>query len=199
MSKVLSGGKLAGGNSSVRRVNNDFYATDPETVKLFLNEFHKGNQLEGDILECACGQGHIAKVLEEVYPNSKIIGTDLVDRGYGSGNIDFLSHNFNRKFGTVITNPPFKFAKEFIEKSLEVSEKYVIMYCKIQLLEGISRKEMFEKTPLKYIYVHSSRQSIFREGEPLDPKTGKKWANTMCFAWFVWDKEYSGEPIVRWI
>ena len=53
--RVLSGGQLAGGNSTSKREDNDFYATDPETLKLFLYEFWKDNGFEGDILETACG------------------------------------------------------------------------------------------------------------------------------------------------
>ena len=131
-------------------------------------------------------------------PSFNIISTDLIDRGYGQGGIDFLTHDYGRTFGTVITNPPFSLAKEFIEKGLEVSEKYVIMLCKIQLLEGIKRRDMFLNTPLKYVYVHTTRQATWKGGQPLDPK-GRKWSTTMCLAWFVWDKEYEDEPIIRWI
>lgn len=130
-------------------------------------------------------------------PNFNIISTDLIDRGYGEGNIDFLTHDYGRTFDTVITNPPFSLAKEFIERGLEVSDRLVIMLCKIQLLEGTKRKDMFLNTPLKYIYVHTTRQSTRKNGEPTN--NGKKWATTMCLAWFVWDKTYEGEPVVRWI
>lgn len=196
--KKLSGGQLAGGNSTTDREENDFYATNPETLKLFLNEFHKDNKLEGDILEPCCGQGHISKTIKDIYPKNDVYSTDLIDRGYGIGGINFLTHDYNKRFGTVITNPPFSLAKEFIEKGLEISDKYVIMLCKVQLLEGVKRQEMFEKTPLKYVYVHTKRQATWKEGKPKDP-SGKNWATTMCLAWFVWDKEYIGEPIIRWI
>ena len=124
LSKVLSGGQLAGGNSTSKREENDFYATDPQTLKLFLYEFLKDNSLDGkDILEPACGEGHISKTLKEMLPNCEILSTDLVDRGYGQGGVDFLTHDYGRTFDTVITNPPFSLAKEFIEKGLKVSEK----------------------------------------------------------------------------
>ena len=194
----LSGGQLAGGNSATTRVEHDFYATDPETLKMFLYEFWKENTFEGSILEPACGQGHISKTLKELLPNFDIISTDLINRGYGIGGVDFLTHDYKRKFNTVITNPPFSLAKEFIEKGLEVSDKYVIMFCKIQLLEGVKRKDMFLNTPLKYVYVHTTRQATWKDGNPTDSK-GRKWANTMCLAWFVWDKEYVGNPIIKWI
>ena len=198
INKVLSGGQLAGGNSTSKREENDFYATNPETLKLFLYEFWKDNSFEGDILEPACGQGHISQTLREMLPNFNIISTDLIDRGYGQGGVNFLTHDYGRTFNTVITNPPFSLAKEFIEKGLKVADKYVIMLCKIQLLEGVKRKDMFLNTPLKYVYVHTTRQATWKEGKPTDSK-GKKWATTMCLAWFVWDKEYEGEPIIRWI
>lgn len=198
MRNVLSGGQLAGGNSNTTREENDFYATDPNTVLLFLNEFLQDNKIEGEVLEPACGQGHISETLKENIPNINITSTDLIDRGYGEGNINFLTHNYNKTFNTVITNPPFSLAKEFIEKSLEVSDKYVIMLCKIQLLEGVKRKDMFLNTPLKYVYVHTSRQATWKEGKPTDSR-GRKWATTMCLAWFVWDKEYKGNPTIKWI
>ena len=197
--KVLSGGQLAGGNSASKREENDFYATNPETLKMFLYEFWKDNTFEGnEILEPACGQGHISKTLKELLPNFNITSTDLIDRGYGVGGIDFLTYDYKKMFDVVITNPPFSLAKEFIEKGLKISNKHVIMLCKIQLLEGTKRKEMFFNTPLKYVYVHTTRQATWKEGKPLDPN-GKKWATTMCLAWFVWDKDYKGEPIIRWI
>ena len=198
MSKILSGGQLAGGNSATQREENDFYATDPQTTKLFLREFWKSYSFEGEILEPACGQGHIAKVIKELLPDANILATDLIDRGYGEGDVNFLEHNYGKTFDVVITNPPFSLAKEFIEKGLEVSDRLVIMLCKIQLLEGVKRSDMFRNTPLKYVYVHTTRQATWKEGQPLDPK-GKKWATTMCLAWFVWDKEYKGEPIIRLI
>jgi len=109
----LSGGQLAGGNSATTRVEHDFYATDPETLKMFLYEFWKENTFGGSILEPACGQGHMSKTLKELLPNFDIISTDLINRGYGIGGVDFLTHDYKRKFNTVITNPPFSLAKEF--------------------------------------------------------------------------------------
>lgn len=193
----LSGGQLAGGNSTSIREENDFYATNPKTVRLFLDEFIKENDFKGSILEPACGNGNISEVLKEYYNDSEIISSDLIYRGYGVGEVDFLTSNF-KKVDMVITNPPFKYAKEFIEKGLKVSNRYVIMLCKIQLLEGVKRKEMFLNSPFKYLYIHTTRQATWKNGEKTD-SNGKKWATTMCLAWFVWDKEYIGQPIIKWI
>ena len=194
MGKVLNGSSLAGGTPSRGRVENDYYATPPESTQALLNVL----RLNGSILEPACGEGHISEVLKTNYPDSEIVSSDLIDRGYGQGGVDFLSNEYSRTFGNVITNPPFKYMREFTEKALELAEDKVIMFGKIQFLESKSRREFLENSPLKYIYVFSERQNPLRNGKSVD-ENGKKWSSTMCFAWYVWEKGYEGEPIVRWL
>ena len=194
MGNTLNGSSLAGGAPTRGRVENDYYATPPESTQALLNVL----ELNGSILEPACGEGHISEVLKSNYPNSEVVSTDLIDRGYGSGSINFLEHTYGRTFTNVITNPPFKYMREFVEKSLEISTDKVIMFGKIQFLEGQRRKEFLENSPLKYVYVFSERQNPMRNGSPVD-ENGKKWSSTMCFAWYVWEKGYEGEPIVRWL
>ena len=189
--EYLTGTSLSGTSTTRVRVDNDFYATPPEsTIALLEREV-----FEGVVLEPACGAGHISEVLKSY--GYETISTDLVDRDYGVGGVDFLNTEF-KKVDNVVTNPPFKYAKEFIEKALEVSNKKVAMFCKIQLLEGVSRQEMFMNTPLKTVYVFSKRQNPFRNGSPVD-ENGKKWSSTMCFAWFVWEHGYEGKPTIEWL
>lgn len=197
--KTLAGTNLAGMSTTRERVDNDFYATPRNAIEAILKEV----KLDGSILEPAAGQGHISKVLREYYPYSEIVSTDLVQREerFGisiQGDVDFLTYDFNRKFDNIITNPPFNLAQEFIERALELSNDKVIMFAKIQLLEGNKRREMFDNTPLKYVYVFTKRVNPLRNGEELDEK-GKPWSSTMCFAWFVWEHDYEGEPIIRWL
>lgn len=198
--KIISGGSLAGGSGIYERVKNDYYATPPWATKLFIDKLiDDGVILGGSFLEPACGGGHISDVLIEKFGIDNVQSFDLVDRGYKnmSGIKNFLTDDFIT-FDNVITNPPFKYAEEFIRKSISISRDKVIMLCKIQLLEGVKREKLFKDTPLKYVYVHSSRVATYRNGESRD-ENGKKWATTMCLAWFIWEHGYSGEPIIRWI
>lgn len=194
----LSGGQLAGGNSATEKAENDYYATDPKTVRSFLDlavvEFKDVKVIH----EPSCGEGHLTEALLPYFPNSIIANTDLIDRGYGLGGIDFLNSDYNANADLIITNPPFSLVNDFIVKGLEKTSRYLVYLCKIQLLETVGRKEILENSPLKYVYVHSKRQATWKNGEPLDPN-GKSWATTMCLAWFVWDKEYEGEPIIKLI
>jgi len=192
----LKGTSLAGGTVNYKRIENDYYATDPgSTFALFNVEKFDSTSF----LEPCCGEGHISKIIEYKFKNSTVDSTDLIDRGYGIGGIDFLKQEYDKKYDYVITNPPYKLAQEFIEKSLSITNKKVVMFLKIQFLEGIGRYKMFKNTPLKTVHVFSGRQDPWRNGEPKNPKTGKKWGSTMCFAWFVWEHGYEGDPVIKWI
>ena len=203
MKKIdLTGSRLAGGNPLTPREENDFYATPPSSVEDLLNNY----KIEGNSFYEPCvGQGHISKVLKQHFPNAKIVETDLIYRGVGIGDVDFVKTDVlsnvlgNKKVDWVITNPPFKYAKEFIQKSLDITNKGVTMFLKISFLETTSRKEFLQNSPLKYVYVFSKRQNPMKEGLELNPLTGKKWSSTICFAWFIWEHGYTGEPVIRWI
>lgn len=205
--KALEGAKLAGGNPKNDRVEYDFYATDPKAVKKLLLKY----PINGSkILEPCVGNGNIANTINEFYTNKpNIVGIDIIDRGYPNTIVhDFLTWETDEKFDCIITNPPYSLAKEFVEKSMELlNDGYdedgypngqLIMFLKIQFLEGAKRKELFEKYPPKYIYVFRNRMATWNNGEPLDPN-GKRWATTMCHAWFVWEKGNTSEPIIRWL
>src|SRR3990167_1363302 len=191
---MKQGGKLAGGNPTRGRAENDFYATHPNSVKALL----EAEEIIYPELEPACGEGHIGKLLDSLKTKS----TDLIDRGYGFGGVDFLTENFDNyemKFNTVITNPPFSLFQEFVEKALTIANKKVIMFGKLQALEGQKRATFLQKTPLKTVYVFKKRQQPMRNGKENDEITGKKMSSTMAFAWFVWEIGYEGEPIIKWI
>ena len=189
--KQGQGGKLAGGNPKRGRVENDFYATHPDSVKALLEV----EEIIYPALEPACGQGYISKLLNENETES----TDLIYRGYGIGEIDFLKQDYFNRYETVITNPPFCLFQEFVEKALKITRKKVIMFGKLQVLEGIKRATFLETTPLKTVYVFKKRQQPMRNGIEFDEITGKKMSSTMAFAWFVWEIGYTGKPTIKWI
>lgn len=197
--KVLAGGKLAGGNPEHGRVENDYYATNPKAVEMLLTNYTFD---AATILEPCVGGGHIANAIKNFYTNEReITGLDLVDRGYPNTIVqDFLTWETDKKFEGIITNPPFSLAQEFIEKGMELltDDGQMAMFLKVQFLEGAKRKEFFEKYPPKYVYVFRNRMATWNNGNELDPN-GKRWATTMCHAWFIWEKGSKTEPIVRWL
>lgn len=181
-------------HSDKERQENDFYATPPEAI----NDLFYSEEFSKDIWEPACGQGHLSKRMEEL--GKKVLSTDLVDRGYGKTGIDFLG-----KFlisdediwkGDIITNPPYKLALDFLKKSLSVIEdgSRVAFFLKIQFLEGKERGQFFKENPPKTVLVYSRRISCAMNGD-----FDKYNAAAMCHAWFVWEKGFVGDPIIKWI
>lgn len=127
---------------------NDFYATEPKALELLLEK----ETFSKDVWECACGNGHLSKVLEKHGYNVK--STDLIQREYGIGGGRFpaMPGKWN---GDIITNPPYKYAQEFVEKATELitDGHKIAMFLKIQFLDSKVRRKMFEILPPKYVYV----------------------------------------------
>ena len=92
----------------------DFYATEPAAIELLLSK----EKFAPEIWECACGMGHLSEVLKAHGYN--VISTDLVYRGYGDPEpLNFLSETLEDFEGDIITNPPYKYALEFVERAIE--------------------------------------------------------------------------------
>ena len=180
---------------------NDFYATHPESIQLFLKKCKERNfKLPEKIWECAAGQGHIAKEL--VAEGYDILGTDLVDRGYGEGNIDFLQLNkenlrdeWKSYLKCVFTNPPYALSKPFVEKSLELldSDGICIMFLKTTFLETKGRLDLFKNRKLKYVWQYVNRQGCGKNGGTF------KNGGAAAYAMFIWDNSYNGLPEIDWI
>ena len=171
-----------------REVNDD-YATDPKAAEWLLEL-----ELELDnIWECACGEGHLAKVFDKA--GKLQFATDLIDRGYGKTK-DFLSIDTSIKYnGDIVSNPPYKFAEQFVRKAVDtVADGHkVCMFLKLTFLESKSRKQLFEQYPPKTIWVSSSRINCAKNGD-----FDKYPSSAVAYAWYIWEKGYTGDTVVKW-
>ena len=168
------------------RPKGDFYPT-PERATIALLE---KVSFQGEIWECACGNGAMSNVLER--EGYKVFSSDLYNRGYGNTGLDFLQTQ-RLYCPNIVTNPPFTLAVEFMEHSLSLGCEKVALLCKLAFLEGIKRSEKLENSPLKYVYVFRRRLLMTRNGEK--PRGG----GMIAFAWFVWEHGYNNMPMVGWI
>ena len=101
----------ASSHTDKERHKEDYYATEPKGTEVLLEV----EQFLSNVWECACGEGHMSKVLEKNGYNVR--SSDLIDRGYGEV-YDFLSLENTEWNGDIITNPPYRMAKEFVLKAL---------------------------------------------------------------------------------
>lgn len=183
----------ASNHSEKEREINDYYATDPKAVDALVGMY----ELPMKIWECACGEGHLAKRLVELGYN--VEATDLIDRGYGMSGIDFLSELDARSCDCILTNPPYKYATEFILHAMNILQwgGVCAMFLKTSFLEGKRRRdELYKVMPPKYIFQFSERMVCAKNG---DFEAMEKVGSAVAYAWFVWEKGYKGDTIIRWI
>ena len=169
------------------REPNDFYPTPSYVTE----ELLKREKFIGNIWESACGEGAISHVL--IKNGYEVRSTDLINRGYGS-QLDFLKSNLIMA-DNIITNPPYKYALEFLLHAKKHSNKKIAMLLKTSWLESQSRYDMFQdrEFPLKTIYQFSKRVSLYKHGIEM------KNSGITAYAWYVWDKDYVGETTIKWI
>ena len=183
----------ASNHTDKERQNEDYYATDPIAAKLLLEV----ETFNGKIWECACGEKHLAKIFEQ--EGYEVRSSDLIDR-CGNEVFDFLGiENQGIYEGNIITNPPYKYATEFIYKALSIIPDgfKIAMFLKVQFMEGKERKRLFTEFPPKVIYVSSSRIMCAKNGEFERMREGG--GSAVAYAWYVWEKGYKGDTVVKWI
>lgn len=178
----------ASNHADHERAYADYYATEPKATEWLL----KLEKFDGPILEPACGEGHISEVLKR--GRYFVTSRDLIDRGYGEV-ADFLAIDNQKWNGNIVTNPPYAYAQEFVEKALSIipDGKKVCMFLKLTFLEGKARKHLFKTCPPCRIWVSCSRLLCAMNGM-FDEISGSATA----YAWFVWEKGYKGEPVIKW-
>ncbi len=187
----------ASNHTDKEREQNDYYATEPKALELLLDL----ENFSPYVWECACGEGHLSEVLKN--RGYKVKSSDLVDRGYNDTEVmDFLKVSKedikNDVSRDIITNPPYKYAKDFVEHALDISmdSTKIAMFLKVQFLEGKARRALFDKHPPKVIYVASSRLLCAKNGEFEKMRQGG--GSAVAYAWFIWEKGFKGNTVVRW-
>jgi len=182
----------ASNHTDKERQSEDFYATSPEAAEWLL----KLENLDKNIWEPCAGEGDLSKVFDAEGYN--VYSTDLIDRGYGIGGIDFLSANISGFDGDIVTNPPYSFAQEVIEKALSIIPigNKVCMFLKVQFLEGKKRKQLFKDNPPIRVWISSSRIMCAKNGDFEGMKKGG--GSAVAYAWYVWEKGFKGKTTIDW-
>lgn len=176
---VAQGHRIA---KNADRVENDDYPTPPCAVRALLEV----ERFRGGILEPASGEGYISRTLEaEGY---KVYSSDISPNGYGTGNMDFFCLRRRLRAKHVITNPPYRFAREFIEHSLDIVSGKVAMLLQMRFFGSVGRYQWFKDTNLSRVRVFS-RTLPYRDGDGQWHKSGG-----MLHAWFIWDRESTPNP-----
>lgn len=164
----------------------DYFPTPSwATQALIANE-----QFNGDIWECACGDGSMSRVLAQT--GQLVHSSDLYERPYGEAGIDFLTTD--RRSDNIVTNPPYNSAEGFVKAGLEKANRKLALLLRLAFLEGANRnRTIFTFCPPTRVWVFSERITFYPAGAKI------AGSGTTAYAWFVWDKENMGSTELKWL
>jgi hypothetical protein len=170
------------------RHEDDWYRTPPDCTRALLSVESFGME----VWECACGDGAISRELEAY--GHKVASTDLIDRGYGTGGVDFVAAS-ELWAPDIITNPPYELADEFALHALDLGVNKMALLCRLAWLEGSERHEkLWSQRKLARVWVFAPRQTLWRGDDDSEDDGGMT-----AYAWFVFEREHDGAPTLGWL
>lgn len=179
-----------------KRDKDDFYATDPIALWRLAQKF----EIPKNIWEPCCGLGHLSKWL--LGEGHNVYSSDLINRGFGVGGIDFFTTDKLRGKGrttedyAILTNPPFRYIEQFILHSLDLLNdgQKLIVFAKTTFIEGVGRYEkIFKNTPPDAMYQFTKRVLCGMNGN-FDYAS-----SAVSYAWYVWIKGRYEQTKLIWI
>lgn len=171
----------------------DDFPTPPWATRALLEHVIGTENLDQlTCLEPACGAGHMAKVLKEYFREVRC--ADAYDYGFAPVR-DFLSYPYETNaVDWVITNPPFRLAEEFVQRSFDVARRGVAVLVRTVFLESVGRyNRLFQDEP-------PSKFAQFVERVPMvKGRLDQKATTATGYAWLVWEHHIRDHCRVVWI
>lgn len=163
----------------------DLYETPGVAVKALLRHY----QPKQPIWEPAAGRGAIVRELR----GFQVVASDKIDYGSGARVADFFTVQPAFVWsGTILTNPPFKYADKFVAKALQHCE-HVVMLLRLAFMESERRSNILDTGRLRRVLVFRRRLPMMHR----DGWEGRKANSGMTFAWFIWDGAQGPTTIER--
>ena len=178
------------GRHSLAHRRDDHYTTSPGATRALL----LAEPLPQHIWDFCCGTGTIVNELRA----AEVVASDLVNYGIpitapGYFGIDFLlERQAPVRCEAIVCNPPYKLAPQFVRHAIELVP-VTCMLLRLAFLESASRADIIEGGQL-------ARVLVFRRRLPMMHRrnwTGKRASNSIAFAWFVWRRDWCGNPEIK--
>lgn len=147
-------------------------------------------KFQGTVWEPACGVGKISEELKS--HGLRVFSSDLVDRGYGRGGVDFLTKAPSFKFNSIVTNPPFELWADFARRCAELRVEKFALVGRLGYLEGRSKRELFQECRLFRVWSMYPRVNIapvrYKKSSPVG------LGGMVAFAWYVFEPARAAWP-----
>jgi hypothetical protein len=179
---MLDKSAQAGRHTNQER-GDDLYETPACAVEALL----RIEKIPNSVWEPSCGPGSIVRVLQTY--GCDVYASDVVDYGWGHKIADFFTNDF--RFPAIVTNPPYKLAEKFVSRAILLSP-LVVMLLRLAFLESVKRTVILENSGLARIHVFRNRLPMMHRAGWDGPKA----SSAMPFAWYVWERGYTGPTVI---
>ena len=163
------------GRGTTREPKDHYNTPRYTTLSLLMN-----HAIQYPALEPCAGDMAIVNMLA----SGEVYSLDINPDSPCVAHADYLTWDINQGYKTIITNPPFNIAIDIIKKALAdvVDGGEVIMLLRLNFLGSQRRRPFWEEHPCKKIHVLSKRPCFIN---------GK--SDSIEYAWFIWERGYTGK------
>jgi len=168
------------------RRDSDQYYTEPWVTSALIDAYPLLVE-SGPVWEPACGRGDIVSVFWNFgvdidysdIDTSQWILSDMAPPFKG----DFLKTDAVFKLDSIVTNPPYNLADDFLRKALSLPVPRVAMLLRSEFKHAKKRQDLMDDLTMEVVLTSRPRWDDWWNGKP--PKAGPRHN----FSWFIWDRE----------
>lgn len=175
---------------------NDFYPTgQPEAIRALLARDGEAIRACGAVWEPACGDGALVRELRAA--GLTCLASDLIDRGCPDSWVQDYFTVTASPARAIITNPPYALINArdgrgaWLRHSLDLpgwDYLALLLSWDWPAARANGLGELLDNHPFSYCYLMRWKLDFTGEGSP--PQRN---------AWFVWRRDWQGEPAFRWL
>jgi hypothetical protein len=161
--------------------------------------FERGHVKSDYVYDPSCGSGRIVAAANAC--GKKAFGTDIVKRSKLCGwPQDFLTLDFHEYagFSACVSNPPYKHARRFVEKALELGFAEIAFFLPSAFRYSDATGRWLETTPLAEVLAITPRPSC-PPGRLLEAGLIEAKGDTKNSSWYIWRRGHKGPPVAGWL
>jgi hypothetical protein len=172
----------------------DDFPTPPWATRALIEHVIGPENVVGQTcLEPAAGRGYMSRPLQEYF--RCVDSADAYSYGYAPVR-DFLTYPYAAlSHDWIITNPPFRLAEEFFERSKSIARVGIAILARTVFLESVGRyQSIFRDNPPAVFAQFSERVPMVRG------RVDAKASTATGYAWFVWHQgSERSSPKLTWV
>lgn len=154
------------------------------------------------ILDPCCGLGIISRVCAD--RGLLVQATDIENwythfpklwqPGCVVWNDDFFAWQSDLSDTTVVMNPPFSMAEDFVDHARKLNARKIICFQRQAWRESTTRREWWEKNAPARVWVCGARATCWRF-DLLGTEKAEKGGTPTSNAWYVWERGHKGAEV----